>query len=77
MARARGVSRHGILQQHQPIVFVVLQPAEHRGHAAQRGLRAGAAGFAQGDELGRDFDEQDAGRLIMPGPRKSPHSAFP
>jgi hypothetical protein len=28
-------------------------------HAAQGGLRAGAAGFAQGDELGRDFDYQD------------------
>jgi hypothetical protein len=25
----------------------------------QGGLRAGAAGFAQGYELGRDFDEQD------------------
>jgi hypothetical protein len=53
--RSRGFD----LQRHQPIAVVVLQAAEHGGHAAQRGLRAGAAGFAQGDELGRDFDQQD------------------
>jgi hypothetical protein len=47
------------VQRHQPIGLVVAQTAEHGGHAAQSGLRAGAAGFAQGDELGRDFDEQD------------------
>jgi hypothetical protein len=52
-------------QRHQPIAVVVLQPADHRGHAAQGGLRAGAAGFAQGNELARDFDEQDVGRLKL------------
>ena len=53
MARARDASRDGVLQRHQAVVVVIPQPAEHRGHAAQGGLRAGAAGFAQGDELGR------------------------
>jgi hypothetical protein len=33
--------------------------------AAQNGLRAGAAGFAQGDELERDFDQQNIGRLEL------------
>ena len=47
------------------VVGILLQAAEHGGHAAQGGLRACAAGFAQGDELGRDFDEQDVGRLEL------------
>ena len=37
----------------------------HSGDATQGGLRAGVAGFAQGDELGRDFDQQDVGRLEL------------
>lgn len=45
MTRARDASRGGVLQRHQPIVVVIPQPAEHRGHAAQGGLRAGAAGM--------------------------------
>jgi len=65
MTRAREASRDGVLQRHQAVVVVVPQPAEHRGHATQGGLRAGAAGFAQGDELGRDFDEQHVGRLEL------------
>jgi hypothetical protein len=52
-------------QRHQPIAIVLPQAADHRGHAAQRGLRAGAAGFAQGDELMRDFDEQNIRRLEL------------
>ena len=63
MTRARDASRDGVLQRHQTVVIVVPEPAEHRGHAAQGVLRTGAAGFAQGDELGRDFDQQDVGRL--------------
>lgn len=35
-----------------------LQAADHGGHAAQGGLQTGATGFAQGDEPGRDFDDQ-------------------
>jgi hypothetical protein len=65
MARARDASRDGALQGHQAVVVVIPQPADHRGHAAQGGLRAGAAGFAQGDELGRDFNQQDIGRLEL------------
>jgi hypothetical protein len=49
----------------QVVACIVLQAADLGGHAAQGGLRAGAAGFAQGDELGRDFDEQDVGRLEL------------
>jgi len=47
------------VQRHQAVVVVVAQAADQGGHAAQGGLRTGAAGFAQGDEPGRDFDQQD------------------
>jgi hypothetical protein len=75
--RSRGVD----LQRHQPIGLVVAQAAEHRGHAAQGGLRADAAGFAQGDELGWDFNQQDIflisaylplSRFDIGGPRARP-----
>jgi hypothetical protein len=60
-------SRRFTLQRHQPVLVVVLQAADHRGHAAQGGLGADAGGFAQGDELWRDFDEQDVGLLEHDG----------
>jgi hypothetical protein len=59
--------RGGTLQRHQPVVVIVLQAADHRGHAAQGGLRADAGGFAQGDELRGGFEEQDAGLLQHDG----------
>jgi hypothetical protein len=49
----------GAIQRHQPAAGIVTQAADHRGHAAQSGLRTGAAGLAQRDELRRDFDDQD------------------
>ena len=55
----------GAVERHQAAVGIVAQAAEHGGHAAQGGLRAGTAGFAQGDELRRDFDDEDVGRLEL------------
>jgi hypothetical protein len=55
----------GAVEGHQAVVGIVAQAAEHGGHAAQGGLRAGAADFAQGDELRRDFNQQDVGRLEL------------
>jgi hypothetical protein len=50
--------RGGTFQRHQAVVGIVLKAADHRGHAAQGGLRADAGGFAQGDELRRDVMTQ-------------------
>jgi hypothetical protein len=55
------------LQRHQAVVGIVLQAADHRGHATQGVLRADAGGFAQVNELRRDFDEQDVGLLEHDG----------
>lgn len=68
--------RGGAVEGHQAVVVVVAQAADPGGHAAQGGLRAGAAGFAQGDELGRDFDQQDVGGLRRLGAGKG-HDGTP
>ena len=62
-----GISRGFAVQRHQAIVGIVLQASDHGGHATQCGLRADAGGFAQGDELRRDVDEQDVGLLQHDG----------
>jgi hypothetical protein len=47
--RTDTLSRSRVFQRHQTIAVVVLQTADHSGHAAQRCLRADATGFAQGN----------------------------
>ena len=64
---SRGSAGRGGVQREEAVVFVVAQAAEHGGEAAQGGLGADAAGVAEGDELGQDFDDQDVGDWLRLG----------
>ena len=60
-------SRGFVFQRYQAVVVIVLQAADHRGHAAQCSLRVDAGGFAQSDELRWDCDGQCVGLLQQDG----------
>jgi hypothetical protein len=74
---SRGSTGRGGVQRQEAVVFVVAQAAEHGGHAAQGGLGAGAAGVAEGDELRRDFDEEDVGGWLRLGHDGTPFRPTP
>ena len=72
-----GSAGRGGVQRQEAVGFVVAQAAEHGGYAAQDGLGADAAGVAQGDELGRDFDEEDVGDWLRLGHDGTPFRPEP
>ena len=74
---SRGSAGRGGVQREEAVVFVVAKAAEHGGEAAQGGLGADAAGVAQGDELGRDFDEEDVGDWLRLGHDGTPFRPAP
>ena len=74
---SRGSAGRGGVEGQEAVVFVVAQAAEHGGHAAQGGLGADAAGVAEGDELRRDFDEEDVGDWLRLGHDGTPFRPTP
>ena len=74
---SRGSAGRGGVQRQEAVGFVVAQAAEHGGEAAQGGLGADAAGVAEGNELGRDFDEEDVGDWLRLGHDGTPFRPNP
>jgi hypothetical protein len=74
---SRGSAGRGGVEWQETVVFVIAQAAEHGGHDAQGGLGADAAGVAEGDELRRDFDEEDVGDRLRLGHDGTPFRPTP